>query len=76
MIIEEVNKMTKIQQIFFPNTVIEDANANRYKIGMNCAEIKLIKKNGEMAEVNWLQIIKDNKVIAEIKESICNVYYN
>ena len=66
--------MLKIRQIFFPNTE-KNENAYGYKIGMDCDEIKLIKKNGEMAEVNWLQIIKDNKVIAEIKESICNVYY-
>ena len=66
--------MLKIRQIFFPNTE-KNENAYGYKVGVHCDEIKLIKKNGEMAEVNWLQIIKDNKVTAEIKESICNVYY-
>lgn len=40
----------------------------------NCDELRLIQKNGEMALINWIQVIKDNKIIAEIKESVCNIY--
>ena len=27
-----------------------------------------------MAQINWFQIIKNGKIIAEIKESVCDIY--
>lgn len=38
-------------------------------------EIRRVQKNGEMATVEWFEIVKDGEVIAEIKESVCNVLY-
>lgn len=46
-----------------------------YRIGDKfCDKIIPIMKSGEMAGIQWFQIIKDGKIIAEIKESICNIY--
>jgi hypothetical protein len=64
----------KIKSIEYPNTA-RDCECISYIIGRNCDEIKIIQKNGEMARINWLQIIKDNEVIAEIKEGVCNLYF-
>ena len=65
--------MKNIQKIQFPNTCC-GYETSSYTVGKNCNEIRQILKSGEMAGVNWFQIIKDNKIIAEIKESVCNVY--
>ena len=65
--------MKNITEIYYPNTAI-DENIGSFTVGRNCDEIKYITKNGEMAAIGWFQIIKDNHVIAEIKESVCNVY--
>jgi len=62
-----------ITSIVYPNN-IEDANI--YDTKRNCDEIRPIFKNWEMAAVWWFEIIKDWKIIAEIKESICNIYYD
>lgn len=65
-----------ISQIEFPNTV-EDEAKTFYIVGQNnVKEIRPIMKAGEMSGIQWFQIIdNDSYVLAEIKESICNVYY-
>lgn len=66
-----------ISQIEFPNTVEDDAKTF-YIVGdkyNNIDEIRPIMKSGEMAGIQWFQVIKDGMVISEIKESVCNVYY-
>lgn len=63
-----------ITQISFPNNT-EFENQSIYKIGKGCDEINCIFKNGEMALICWFEIIKDGKKIAEIKESVCNIYF-
>jgi hypothetical protein len=35
---------------------------------------KIITKNGEMGLINWIQVINHGEVIAEIRESNCNLY--
>lgn len=65
--------MKNIKSIAYPNTVA-DRDKSFYKVGTNCDKIVEINKNGEMALLTWLQVIKDNKVIAEIKESVCDVF--
>jgi (p)ppGpp synthase/HD superfamily hydrolase len=62
----------EIESICFPN--ISD-NPLSYAIGKNADKINIITKNGEMAEITWFQVIKDGKVIAEIKESVCHIFY-
>jgi len=66
--------MNNIRKISFPNTIADYEQAD-YVVGNNCDEIKLIQKNGEMAGIGWFEIRKENEVIAEIKESVCNIYY-
>ena len=63
----------EITQISYPNTV---ADIDRYfyekKLGY---EIKRTEKNGEMASIGWFEIYKQGELIAEIKESVCDIYY-
>jgi len=65
-----------IKTIEFPNTVI-DSEKTYYTVGTRrVKEIRTIMKAGEMSGISWFQVIDLNGfVLAEIKESICNVYY-
>ena len=65
--------MRKIREIRFPNTV-NDSDQVCYSVDHSCDEILEITKNGELASVGWFQIIKDGEVIAEIKESVCDIF--
>ena len=65
--------MKNIKVIEYPNTAI-DCEQSKFMVGRGCDEIKYINKGGEMGFIAWFQIIKDNKIIAEIKESVCNIY--
>ena len=65
--------MINVKSISFPNT-IEESKQNTYTVGNSVDEIIQIGKSGEMAPINWFQIIKGGNVIAEIKESVCDVY--
>jgi hypothetical protein len=64
----------KIKEIRYPNTVFMNDQGS-YIIGKNCDEIRRVYKNGEMATIGWFAMIKDGKKIAEIKESVCDIYY-
>lgn len=69
-----------ITVIEFPNTV-EDEAKTFYTVKTddepngNVDEIRPIMKAGEMSGIQWFQVIKDGYIIAEIKESVCNVYF-
>lgn len=69
-----------ISCIELPNTV-EDEAKTYYTVKTedepngNVDEIRPIMKAGEMSGVQWFQVIKDGHIIAEIKESVCNVYF-
>ena len=65
--------MKNVTRIAFPNTVKDD-DKTWYSTGKYVDEIIYFTKNGEMASIGWFSIVKDNKVIAEIKESVCDVY--
>ena len=65
--------MKNIKEIRFPNTAT-DENQSCYKVNFNCDLIEHTAKNGEMASIGWFNVTKDNKIIAEIKESVCNIY--
>ena len=66
--------MTDIKEIQFPNNVI-DSEKSFYTVWRNCDKIDRTTKNWEMALVEWFNIIRDWKIIAEIKWSICNIHY-
>ena len=63
-----------IKEIRFPNTAV-DGEQSFYSIEKGCSEIRYISKNGEMASVGWFQVLKGDDIIAEIKESVCDIYY-
>lgn len=65
--------MKNIKEIVFPNKVA-DIDKKFYEVGINCDKIEWFCKNGEMADIGWFRIIKDNNVITEIRESICDIY--
>ena len=58
--------MKTIQEIRFPNNV-EGQQQSIYRVGLSCDEIRNIAKSGEMALIGWFAIIKNGKIIAEIK---------
>ncbi len=68
-------KLYKITRIDFPNTV-RDYHQNTF-IATDMLIIQKIHKNGEMAEIGWIEIIskKDGKKY-EIKESVCDITYD
>ena len=61
-----------IKIIEFPNTV---ENPSMFTVGKSCDEIKIIRKAGGMSGITWFQVIKNNKTMAEIKKSVCNIYF-
>ena len=61
--------MKTIQEIRFPNNV-EGQQQSIYRVGFSCDEIRNIAKSGD----GWFAIIKNGKIIAEIKESICDIF--
>ena len=66
--------MKNITRICFPNTV-DDQGKTCYEVGrFGVEKINTIQKNGEMASIGWIQVIKGGKIIAEIKESVCDIY--
>jgi hypothetical protein len=70
----------KIFSIEHPNTGAPDERGyysinDKLKYAKKCDEIQRIEKAGEMAMVGWLQVIVNGEVIAEIKESVCDIYY-
>jgi hypothetical protein len=67
---ENIDKLTRIE---FPNTAV---GMDLCSYSKPTVSFKGIIKNGEMAGIQWIQIYEGEKLIAEIKESICNLFYN
>jgi len=65
--------MSEIKEIAFPNTV-KDEDKTSYTARKHI-EIKRITKNWDMAPIWWFEIYNDWKKVAEIKESVCDIYY-
>jgi len=69
----ENKNIDKLKSISFPNTVAE--NERSYYTSKGEYSFKGIMKSGEMAGVQWIQVWKYEKLVAEIKESVCDLYY-
>lgn len=67
--------MEKVQQICFPNTVKDSEQSSYSNSPDRGYEIERFTKNGEMAEIGWFKITKSGLLIAEIKESVCDIYF-
>jgi uncharacterized membrane protein len=62
-----------LKRIDYPNNAVGvDVNSYSEKDGFS---FKYTLKNGEMAAINWIQVYRENVLVAEIKESICSLYY-
>lgn len=69
-----MSKEPKISSICFPNTVWADEQ-NVYDVRKGY-RFERIEKAGEMANICWFQVFdKAGDLVAEIKESVCNIYY-
>ena len=65
-----------IKSIDYPNSSPYPADNMYYGVGnKDVTEIRLIQKRGAMDYEPWFQVRSGEMVIAEIKESVCNVYY-
>ncbi len=65
---------SKIIEIRHPNTIQKDLQTSYgYYEGFR---FEKICKNGEMALINWFRVFKNDNLILEIKESVCDIYYN
>lgn len=78
--------MKNILRIEYPNTArpqewVTFVKSESRNLGNAVDEFKIIYKesdmvdcNGEVAMTAWIQLIRNNRIIAEIKESVCNIY--
>ena len=69
--LHDIKDEDKIKVISYPNTcrdVLSFSTEDGY-------EFKSIFRNGEMALIRWFRVSKDGMPIAEIKGSVCNIYY-
>lgn len=68
----------EIKSISYPNTVRDDeVSSYSYNNGYRFHEVW---ENGEMALVRWILVKKidldgEEKPVAKIKESVCDIYY-
>lgn len=65
----------EITSITYPNTALAESEIS-YCSKKNGYRFKRIWKNGEMAMVCWIQVYKYQELVSEIKESVCNLYFN
>lgn len=71
----EYNIPGKINSIQFPNNCSDVQGGCSISADEN-TQINRMEKSGEMADIGWFQIIRNGSVFAEIKESVCNIYYD
>lgn len=64
----------KLTQISFPNTV-QDSERSFFTKKDNIY-FQGIMKGGEMAGIQWIQVWEGSLLKAEIKESVCDLFYN
>lgn len=65
-----------IRTIEYPNSSPNPQDCMSYTVGNGeVTEIRRIEKKGPMDYESWFQVRAGEDVIAEIKESVCNVYY-
>lgn len=64
----------KITWIIHPNNQpSEEQTIYEKKKGFS---FRLVEENGEMAKIAWIGVYKDDNKIAQIKQSVCNIYFN
>lgn len=64
-----------IKSISFPNTVDQSKQCG-YRVGTeDIDKIERIPKNGATGTERWFHIFRKGKMIAEIKESVCDIFY-
>jgi hypothetical protein len=70
----EKEEYQDIKAISFPNTSNSDGQST-YGNTMDKWEFKQVLENGEMAQVSWIAVFKNDKKVAHIKQSVCNIFF-
>ena len=63
----------KITMISFPNTATGDMQ-EFYRTAEGFT-FECIVESGEMSGIAWIGVFKDGTKVAQIKQSICNLYF-
>lgn len=69
----ETNEYEKISDLEFPNTEAGDRTSH-FTAKSGCTFFK-VEENGENAPIAWIGVFKEGKKIAQIKQSVCNIYF-
>lgn len=67
---EEYKKITSIS---FPNTA-EQPDRMVYRVVSGCS-FECVMEAGEMAGIAWIAVFKDGEKVAQIKQSVCDIYF-
>lgn len=70
----ETEEYKNIKSISFPNNQTDPREINSFTEEGGYS-FKLITENGEMAQISWIAVFKDGKKVAQIKQSVCNIYF-
>lgn len=65
-----------IKSIEFPNCASEGEVMNSYGNTMDKWRFEQVLENGEMAPISWIAVYKNDKKVAQIKQSVCNIRFN
>lgn len=63
-----------IKSISFPNTVA-DYDKCHYGNSMEKWRFERVMEAGEMAGITWIAVYKNDKKIAHIKQSVCDIFF-
>lgn len=63
----------KLISIAHPNTVADSQKA--WYTEKNGYSFKYIMKSGEMSGIAWIEVYQNDKLVAEVKESVCDLFF-
>jgi hypothetical protein len=71
----EKSDYKEIKSIEYPNTGCPTADMHHYGNTMDSWRFEQVMENGEMAGISWIAVFKNDKKVAQIKQSVCNIYF-
>ena len=70
----EKEEYKNIKSIAFPNTA-NDNEIGSYGNTMDDWKFEQVMEAGEMAGIAWIAVFRNNKKVAHIKQSVCNIFF-
>ena len=64
-----------IKSIHYPNTISSQEQTS-FGTTMDNWKFEQVLENGEMAYVSWIAVYKNDKKVAQIKQSVCDIYFH